>query len=211
MKKMIILTMFICMVCTGVVYAKWSDRNQMDVTVSTGMLSYKIAEDSLSASYLDANKQWQNIADIMVTDNGESGCMVALGTCNWLTEDTNIKICYRIVPTEANTIQEIADEEQESKVLMEAQQIKLTVDGEEAQIEDAALFAPQLDWEGTVTIAEAESDIWVTHQYQLSEESKMAYEEAYNRIAQQIAAGSIGELQADYTFAIPVTIVQEGE
>ena len=211
MKKMMILAMFICMVCTGVVYARWSDENQIAVTVSTGEISYKIAEDSLSVSYLDGDEQWQNIEGVVVTDDGESGCVVAMGTCDWLTEAEDIKICYRIVPTGANTIQKIAQEEQKSEFLMEVQKIQLTVDGKEHQIENTALVAPQLDWEGTIDVVELESDIWVTHQYRLKSESKVAYEEAYSRIARQIAAGSIGELQADYTFTIPVTIAQGGE
>ena len=202
------------MACTGVMYAGWSNVNRIETNVLTGKLDYKIATDTFVASYCDAMGQWQKIEDAAMKCSENDEIEVTLGRNSWISAEnqhTKLQLSYQIVPDKENTIGLLALETADSVVCMEPQQVCIVKNEEEKELGDIAASAPTLTWEGKVEVTEKEKAVWITHEYELTQESRMLYLEAVDKIEKYATTeAEPEELEVHYTFHIPLNIAQGG-
>lgn len=114
-RKIVALTIFACIICSGIAYASWTNQTKVDVNAKTGKLSYEIGSRNKCVVTLGNGEQEYTVLPTnMELVLGEQDTLIITVSKEMLdnTFENNpelsvIKIAYELSPTEKNTINQI--------------------------------------------------------------------------------------------------------
>lgn len=230
MKRIVLYSVFLCMIFAGISYGGWKTSLNMGIETTTGSFAMGFGSVENVAVFLvgadESRTEYKEFTVIPAVDSeglleiGLGSEEVPMDVTNFLSEYEAVEIKYDLIYSADSTRKAVAQSEAEDEVILMPELAQIAFKGDKLDLrdEERLIWAPTITLTGTKQYEDIEGGITVTHSFRLSDDTKQLLAQQQELLfpagvyfpgieAEEEELESL-DMITEYQFVIPVNVQQ---